>query len=569
MSAHEPSTPFYAFVSSKAGYDPVRTIFLCAPVNDAATPESAKRFAVESGWQNVCEDSGSVLILPIAENGWDAAPPDMIRRIYLQSRNGFKTRSGKSIPGRNRSLWCWETMLYLVGYGDGAHFAGQTLIRYPNTFAAAALIDGVPSDFSAGDLPSDHWFVPTVHPSYAVKNREIPICLWIFSDSTDETQAVLQYFTKPAEFASPAESESIGALESAVWRSVRNPAQEIRLFENCPERNGELPGLIFRNCFESRIRWKNGPDGELTLIESRDTFYRNPRYHRRTVQANGNAYDYFVYLPKGIEPDQAAGLPLVLTIHGRGEPAWLFTAKNGWDQLADETREFVLLSPDSPENIWYLDRDGEAVCRMIEDTVKELNLDSERVYLTGFSNGGMMTREIGIRFPERFAAISPWNAPRFDTIEMRQTPAGQEPQSFGAEFASIIENFLTSGFELPCYYVYGDNDPAADLRRNWTLETILRANRCRIQPDSSAMTGFRADRVLSGTDAYPPELGYREGERFTTSQFFGENGEPTVMVTEMRDMPHGATHDVARAAWAFLKRFRRTNGEKEVRSSDY
>ena len=33
------------------------------------------------------------------------------------------------------------------------------------------------------------------------------------------------------------------------------------------------------------------------------------------------------------------------------------------------------------------------------------------MYLTGFSNGGAITREVGTTWPELFAAIAPFNAP--------------------------------------------------------------------------------------------------------------------------------------------------------------
>ena len=64
-----------------------------------------------------------------------------------------------------------------------------------------------------------------------------------------------------------------------------------------------------------------------------------------------------------------------------------FADKNGWDRLADETREFVYCSPDSPGNIWQLRRDGIALRHMIEKICDEYELDREQVYLSGFSNG--------------------------------------------------------------------------------------------------------------------------------------------------------------------------------------
>lgn len=67
-----------------------------------------------------------------------------------------------------------------------------------------------------------------------------------------------------------------------------------------------------------------------------------------------------------------------------------------------------------------------------------------------------------------------------------------------------------------------------------------------------------------GVTHYPAESGYAEGERFSTRAFRNVNGSVRVGFTVMRDMPHGAIADEARAAWEFLRRFRRPSGSKTV-----
>lgn len=60
----------------------------------------------------------------------------------------------------------------------------------------------------------------------------------------------------------------------------------------------------------------------------------------------GRSYGFFVHVPEGLTAEQARGLPLVFSVHGRGEPAWMFAEKNGWDRLADETGAFLLAVPE-------------------------------------------------------------------------------------------------------------------------------------------------------------------------------------------------------------------------------
>ncbi len=61
---------FYMYVSTRACYDPAKTIFVFAPGEEAGDMASAERFAVRSGWQALAEYDGAVLILPLAPMGW-------------------------------------------------------------------------------------------------------------------------------------------------------------------------------------------------------------------------------------------------------------------------------------------------------------------------------------------------------------------------------------------------------------------------------------------------------------------------------------------------------------------
>ena len=71
---------YYAYASTRACYDPARTIFVFAPQQDAATLQGAARFARTSGWQALAEYDGAVLIVPIAPQGWQAEPDSSLTR---------------------------------------------------------------------------------------------------------------------------------------------------------------------------------------------------------------------------------------------------------------------------------------------------------------------------------------------------------------------------------------------------------------------------------------------------------------------------------------------------------
>lgn len=529
------SKTLYYYISSKASCDPCKTIYLCAPGFACASIEAAEQFAVKSGWQAMAEEQEAILVVPVAWNGWNAEPVTLLMEIYNETKNSFPTRSGEAVWGRTGSLWCWETILYLVGYEDGAVFAGDLLVSYSNMFAGVALVNGVPSDYSKAEEPSSHWMVKNVSEDYTMKNMEIPVHLWLFEENEEIAQKAVDYFTSSC--------------------SKENPAEQVRLFvDEFSSEDTRLSRMIFEECFNHVIRWKNSPDGTLALVDSKREFYANPRFIRHAAVVGKHSYDYFVHLPEGKTVAQVKGLPLLFTVHGRGEPAWMFTTKNGWDILADETQEFVLVSPDSPGNIWFVLRDNEIFEKIVTQMLEEYQIDETRVYLTGFSNGAMLTREMAYCRPHLFAAIAPSNGPWFDTISMQLIDTSKPPKELAPEAYQMMEEFEQSGWEMPCAFFYGDNDPAANAQENKALELMLRVNHC----EEHSYKTYTKDNFFT------LEKGYKEGERFHTEVYCQEDQSARVCVTLMKNMPHGAIAEETRFTWEFLKCFYRPKGSKKV-----
>lgn len=521
----------YYYISSKAGYDPCKTIFLCIPQYAATTLELAEEFVTYTGWKRLVEEDGAVLIVPIIQGGWTAEPTSLLLEIYHSMKNKFYTRSGKSIWGRSGKLWCWETMLYLVGYEDGAIYGGNVLVDYPNMFAGVSLINGVPNDYSKGNMLSNHWMVENVSEDYSVKNNEIPVYLWLFLKNEELADKATSYF-----------------MDSC---SEENDVGEVKVFVGeYSSENSEVSKFIFENCFNKIIRWKNGPDGQLATIGSKKEFYANKDFIKYSVVVENRNYDYFVYIP---DVELVEAMPIVFTLHGRGEPAWLFTSKNGWDVLAKETKEFILVSLDSPENIWFILRDNKVFEEVIHQMAEKYRIDTTRIYLTGFSNGAIMAREMACFRPNLFAGIAPSNAPSLDSrsMELSEIPSNY---SMAIEVAEKMEVFKGLGWDMPCIFFYGDNDFVAREEENPMLQLMVQANDCEKE--------YRG--IWTGNNYFTKENGYREGERFKIKGYCRDNDEVRVIVVVMKNMPHGSIVDETRFTWEFLKRFYRPDGSKKV-----
>ncbi|MBQ7058367.1 MAG: hypothetical protein IJM83_03575 [Firmicutes bacterium] len=523
----------YSYVSTRADYDPARTILVFPPEKDCTSLKAAEKFAKASGWQKLTEYAGDVLMIPILPKGYGKASLSLAGEILDEYRNAFDSLNGRSLYGRGGKLWLWETMVYLAGYQEGAVFGGNTLIAYPSRFAAAALIGGAPTDYKPGKELSAHPFLRRVSEDYAVKNGEIESCLWIFGADLKEQRHALTYFTSMG-YSKKARQETFGDIAASVYTSKKNPAAKL-MFSEMPVHGGiALSETVMSELFDPVIRWKNGPDGALKALPTREEYYLGSRFIQETVCVGTTDYPVSVHLPEGKTAEEVRGLPLVFSVHGRGEPARLFCTKNGWDTLADETGEFVVAFPDSLGNIWSLDRDKDVFPAMIDLLCEKYGLDRGRVYLTGFSNGASITREVGTLLPELFAGLSPWNG-----------PVGL----VGAMYQPTIQPvFLEKGLRMPYFVCIGDQDPAAK------PESLTEQIDAMVKVNGLAE---EADEIRTGENFYTKENGYLSGDRFSTRVWYDGRGQAMLAVTVMKNMPHGAIEEEAKASWEFLKKFRR------------
>jgi predicted peptidase len=118
---------------------------------------------------------------------------------------------------------------------------------------------------------------------------------------------------------------------------------------------------------------------------------------------------YLEYLPPDYSSDPAKKWPLIIFLHGAGERGDdLSLVKIHGIPKIIETRDlpFVALSPQCPTGHWWSDY-LPLLDDMIQSALDRLNVDPDRVYLTGLSMGGFGTWHLAVEYPHRFAAIAP------------------------------------------------------------------------------------------------------------------------------------------------------------------
>lgn len=136
---------------------------------------------------------------------------------------------------------------------------------------------------------------------------------------------------------------------------------------------------------------------------------------------DGFRRSYYQHLP--INFDKSKSLPLVIVLHGgRGTGKGMIgLTENGFNNLADNEK-FIVVYPNGIGKNWNDGRlnmpsnykahnqnidDVGFISALIDEMVKKYNADAKRIYVTGMSNGAMMTERLAIELSDKIAAAAP------------------------------------------------------------------------------------------------------------------------------------------------------------------
>jgi predicted peptidase len=197
------------------------------------------------------------------------------------------------------------------------------------------------------------------------------------------------------------------------------------------------------------------------------TVKEGDKSHQSTVKLR-----YLLFVPRNYKAD-GEKWPLLLFLHGLGESSDddLNLVKTHGPAKIVESRPdfpFVLISPQCPppkpehpgkpmtqkelldlvDDAW----DPEQLIQLLDHVSSQLNIDPDRVYLTGLSMGGYGTWRLAAKHPERFAAAVP-------------VCGGGKPEAMAKGLASV-----------PIWAFHGAKDDAVPLKESQQMvDAVKRA----------------------------------------------------------------------------------------------
>jgi len=168
-----------------------------------------------------------------------------------------------------------------------------------------------------------------------------------------------------------------------------------------------------------------------------------------SIIVDGIERTYHLYIPSTYNGKKS--VPLLIVLHGgggTGKDMEEKTTLRGFDKLAEEN--FIVVYPDAVENHWNDGRndpyaysqqhninDAGFISALIDHLKEEYNIDDTRIYVTGMSNGGMMTFRLGCELSDKITAIA--------------TVAASMPMN--------LYNSCTPSNKIPVLMIHGTDDP--------------------------------------------------------------------------------------------------------------
>lgn len=176
------------------------------------------------------------------------------------------------------------------------------------------------------------------------------------------------------------------------------------------------------------------------------------------IDVRGRAYHLALSIPLTYQP--AKGYGLVVCLHGAGFSGEAYLER--WQARLGE--DYVLACPTVPMGAWFTRGAEELVLATIRSVQRRYHIDSDRIFLTGMSNGGIGAWVIGMHDAPLFAGIAPM-ASGLDNVLMpflanlRSTPLyiihGAKDQVMPVELSRTITKELT---RLGYPFVYREHD---------------------------------------------------------------------------------------------------------------
>lgn len=217
--------------------------------------------------------------------------------------------------------------------------------------------------------------------------------------------------------------------------------------------------------------------------------------HTATVNVDGIERNYMYYIPS--EYDSKVKLPIVFFLHGYGASAQIAVNVLGTQFHARADRDgAIVVYPEATSKHWNDKLGGSFpatdtindvayISRLIDLFINKFKGDPRRIYISGSSNGGMMTYRLSVDIPEKIAAVAPFISTISPQVAAASINAEPMPVIITSGTADSVIRWSGGPVEVTHtpQLLSGDKNVAYWVKRNGTKTTAKVTVLPDIEPD--------------------------------------------------------------------------------------
>lgn len=363
-----------------------------------------------SGLAAVAEERGAIVIYPEALDGvWNDGGHTLLNRPGAPSDDlGF---IAEAINTAIADYGIDRSQIYLTGFDAGAAMAYAVACQSHTPLAGVVAVSALMWDYARDQCASAQ---PT--PMLIVHGRR------------DD-----QYAPIRGGDVNGVDVRRLGVTDTvAVWLRMNR-------CHNASE-TGREDSAIYTNCASDAPVAYVGVDGGahdwfhtgpgyalnrqgVETTQLLDTFFFDrSAFHLPNARSSGRSRSWIAYAPSTYDPTRPT--PVVVLLHGRPGNSGGMARLTGMNDVA-ENNNFIVVYPDGIDNEWNAQFDLSArdislagrrstlpqddvgfLQTLMGDIGVDFNIDRNRLYLGGFSNGGFMTYRMACSAGDTFAAFA-------------------------------------------------------------------------------------------------------------------------------------------------------------------
>lgn len=408
-----------------------RSYYVYTPENDASrlmiilhpVASSGLAMEVETGFNTLADAEGYVVVYPNSLNSvWDDGRIAAGLNPTSESIDdvGFLATLAESIVSEY-SIDSSE--VYIAGVGNGATMAMAAACETPNLYAGVGVVSALLWDYQVGNC-GDAESETAVNMIFIYGSRD-PVFLSQGNPLTDQDGNILWTINGASDTADfwinfngcdPASYDSFSQTTLTIFNDCNNDAQFAWFsvlgggstwLRPDARVNGYLgidTGAILHAFFTE--------DDNLSQLASQETVPDDQTLPR----------SWLLYVPTTY--DDSTPTPVVVNLHGRFANAFSQANASDFNTIA-EREGIIVVYPnalnsdlDPTQTEWNYGRDiptytpppqndEQFIADLLDDIDDVLNIDRNRLYLTGLSNGGIMTQRMACTARDTFAAFAP------------------------------------------------------------------------------------------------------------------------------------------------------------------